>query len=202
MKYYLVLSFLVLVSCNKEAELNKILQKNVEEIVYVKGSDFKNEGYCYFVYQAIIDPRLITPQTFTLYVKGATLSTKYLSEYYKWLNGEMGRLCKSIIGERFKKIEINSSKAYMILLNKEAITIDHKDFKTVKNHEKLHVLYSLYKKHHFKVQEKWDLENTKFKKSFIKSHPGYNFNKTDILLREYFSYTFQNELEKGYDFIN
>lgn len=201
MNYLISVLLFFLLSCSNHSELENLITNNTHQIIYSKGSDFKNQSYCYFIFQGIIDPKEITPEKFSKYVKGATLTTKYIQNYNEWLLGEMGRLCKSIIGNKFKALDIDLNLKYMILLNQEAILLDNKDFETVETHEELHVLFSMFKLNHYRIEQKWNNESQKFKNNFKKKHPGYNFLNKSVLLREYFAYSFQKNIGKGYALI-
>lgn len=168
-----------------------------EKKVFEKPQDFLAQSYCYFVFQAIIDPVEVTPRLFSLYVKGGSLSASHLESYGEWLKEENGQLCQKIIGPNFKRISLEEDKKYLILLNQKAIERDGEKLDLIYQHELLHVAYAHFKKNKKKVQKLWEQLTPKQQMSFKQKHSGYNFKNEDVLWREYFAYTFQNRPKAG-----
>jgi hypothetical protein len=202
MKIFLLLfpTFVLLCSCQEKDSFKHSL-KTVEDVTIVKEytnpKQFMGEAYCYYVYQEIIKPVKITPQLFSRFIKGGTLSLSFLADYNRWLKNEKGALCKQIIGSDFRPIENDLGKKYIIFINITAIKDEGKNPNITFNHERLHVAFSLYKEKRNRVEALWNSLSEVDKNKFIHSHPGYNFSNPDVQLREYFAYKFQNHYKNG-----
>ena len=180
-------------SSNKEKLIGMIFQKT-----YSNSQEFLGELYCYYLYQGVLDSKQITPDLFKNYIKGGTLSLKFLSEYEKWtLEDSEGQMCRKKIGKDFRILSANTGKEFAILLNRKAIIEEGKNPDITLNHELLHVAFAMFKVNRKAVQDKLNELSSKEKEEFISKHPGYDFSKPNILLKEYFSYTYQENIEEG-----
>jgi len=94
-----------------------------------------------------------------------------------------------------------SSKKYTIYLNLEAIAKNGASYSRVLNHEKLHILFGVKKNFRHKIHRRWLSLSTDEQKSFVNEHPGHNFNNSQVLLKEFFSYTFEHDYKAGEDFL-
>jgi hypothetical protein len=189
-------------------EKNDLLQDSLHSIEeasllkrFSEPNEFMGQAYCYFVFQEVIKSDVITPDLFSNYIKGGTLSLSFLTEYNNWLDAKLGSKCKRLVGKNFKRINEDSKAKYVIFLNEKVIESEGKSFKVTYNHEKLHVAFSLYKSSRYRIQKIWESLKEEDKEKFIKSNPGYNFSKPDILLREYFAYKFQEKYNEGIRFL-
>ncbi|MBG59686.1 MAG: hypothetical protein CMJ16_04435 [Peredibacter sp.] len=205
--YYskLVLVFsLFIVGCYKKGSVDEAI-KSVEQASLIKEYDnpslFVGEAYCYYVYQSVLDPVKIPPQKFGEFVKGGTLSLKFITGYNQWISSKKGELCKLVVGQDFKPIDLDENKKYVIFLNKSAIHNDGQDIKITQNHEKLHVAFSLFKNKRDRISKIWSSMPIKEKNEFKESHPGYNFSNEEVVLREFFAYKFQGQFNKGIQFL-
>ena len=206
MKKYILISiiFTVLWGSTKN-DSTKTSTQDIENITIVKSYKnsqfFRSEAYCYFVFQKIITPKDINPNLFSKYIKGATLSLHFLHLYNEWLKSEDGIKCKNLIGKSFKPIESSLNKKFIIFLNLKAIEEDGNSLEITYNHERLHVAFSLYKSNRVRIKKRLDSLPKKQREAFFNSHPGYNFKNTDVQLREYYAYEFQNNYQEGLDFL-
>lgn len=168
-----------------------------EKKTFENPKDFLAQAYCYFVFQAIIDPVEVTPRLFSLYVKGGSLSASHLENYTQWLNEKNGQLCQEVIGPSFQHISLQEEKKYIVFLNKKAIQRDGEELDLIHQHELLHVAYAHFKENKKRVQKLWKELSPEQQMSFKQKHSGYNFKNEDVLWREYFAYTFQKRPGEG-----
>ncbi len=103
MKYFVITTFLLISfsSCFKSNRAQDANQKILDVTTILKYQDpilFKDQAYCYYVFQEIINPKEITPDLFSKYMKGGTLGLKHIAEYSKWLSSAEGKNCKKIVG--------------------------------------------------------------------------------------------------------
>tara|TARA_Y100000780_G_scaffold226709_1_gene241288 strand:+ start:110538 stop:111176 length:639 start_codon:yes stop_codon:yes gene_type:complete len=196
----LLLSFY---GCSKKSisEAIRAVEKMSLVKEYKNSSSFMGEGYCYYVFQGVLDPVQIPPKTFSKFIKGGTLSLKHLESYNEWLKGEKGQLCQSVVGDKFNPISPEGDKQYVIFMNLEAIENEGKDPKVTLNHEKLHVAFSLFNERRDRIKEAWHALTKEQKERFKESHPGYNFSNDNVVLREFFAYKFQDSLKEGMKFL-
>ena len=195
----LLLFIFTILSCNSENRKSKYL--DIEDTILLKEYNepkhFLGQAYCYYIFQNIIDPTTVTPELFTKYVKGGSMGLEHLSDYHFWLNGETGKLCKKLIGDKFKTIKNDHGKKYIIFLNYKAIKNERSSPQLVLNHEKLHVAFSIYKQNRSRIERLWSSLSLKEQNDFKAKHVGYNFNNQDVVLREYFSYKFEKNYQQG-----
>ena len=178
--------------------LKERLQPFVEIQVFQDSNEFKTKLYCYYIFQNVVDPTVITPKLFAEFVKGGSLSNKFQSDYVNWLKTEKGTLCRKITGASSLKL---SAKDYSIFLNANAIENEGQKRQTALDHELLHIVFAKYKKHRGKISALWNNLTEKQKRMFKEKHPGYNFTNKKILQREYFSYQFQDRPLDGLELL-
>ncbi len=77
-------------------------------------------------------------------------------------------------------------------MNKHAIKKDKKSFEVIFNHELLHIAYTKNKKGKVKIKNEWDSLSQQKKTKFKNNHPGYDFSNINVILKEYFSYKYEN----------
>lgn len=196
----LVFLFFIFSGCIK-SNLIETLEQKVQVFEYEDSNVFTNKLYCYYLYQGLIDTNLITPALFSKFVKGASLKNSFLPSYIDWLKNKDGKKCLNKLSTQ--KAEFNNLDIlkYSVHLNLTAISEDGSSPKTIKNHELLHVAYSINKKNKNRIKTRWDQLSSNKKEQFKNSHPGYNFNKTSVLYKEFFSYSFEDNLVDGLKFI-
>ncbi len=187
-------------NASNQTLIKKLISK-IEEVEFDNSDKFMSSTYCYYIFQKIINASEITPKAFSKFIKGGSLSLKYAKEYRDWLKTSEGISCKENVGTSFTAFKVPKNKEYAIFLNKPAIIMEGKDINMTRNHERLHIAFAIYKKQQYKVQKKWDTLNEDKKKKFISEHPGYNFQKKKVLLKEFFSYSYQEDLEAGLTFL-
>ena len=176
-----------------------------------KPEQFKNILYCYYIYQEIIEPEVITPQIFVKYVQGGSLTLKYIDQYNTWLGTVDGKKCKKLVGNSFEIISDNyiekNSKTdsnkieYGVFLNLLAIKQDGKSPQQIYNHELLHVAFAQHIEHRHRILKSWDGLSDENQTEFKSKHSGYKFTNKKLLMKEYFSYTFQHNVKKGLRFL-
>lgn len=198
-----VFSFIIL-SCIKQdpqtpaqSDAYQKLVERTQKIVFKKPGDFLAQSYCYFVFQAIIDPVEVPPKLFSRYVKGGSLSASHLESYERWLKRENGQLCQEVIGSSFERLSLQGEKKYAVLLNQKAIERDGEKLELIYHHELLHVAYAHFKNNRKKIQKLWQELTPQQQLRFKQKHKGYNFQNENVLWREYFSYTYQNRPHEG-----
>ncbi|MDD0851491.1 retropepsin-like aspartic protease [Halobacteriovorax sp. GB3] len=163
--------------------------------------------YCYAIYSNLITTESVEPLLFALSIKGMSLSNKRLKQYYSWLAQGEGQKCQAWMNELFpyekdqEKLEsLFFGRDHLVIVNPltilgDGVTGFEKGLTTTLSHEALHVLYDKNKKIKKYVKDKWSKLSDKKKEEFKKAHPSYQFDKEDVLLKEYFSYTFQDKVD-------
>ena len=199
MRSIFIIIIITLSSCvNDKSSKKSLLQKHVFQKNYLDSNQFLGDVYCYYVYQGVLDIKQITPDLFKKYIKGGALGLKFLSEYKTWIEQDKdGRECKLLVGEKFRFLSVIGNKEFAILLNNQAIIEEGKDPIITLNHELLHVAFSKYKDKRSVLEKEVRILSEERRSYFIKIHPGYDFNKPTIFLKEYFSYTYQERVEEG-----
>ncbi len=201
---FAVMIIFIFVSCQKDDPLGNTLEK-IENISLIKKytdpNTFMGEAYCYYVYQNVIDPNQITPGLFAKYIKGGTLSLDYIDEYNKWLAQKEGRHCKKKLNHDFSSIKRIPKKKYVIFINNFAIEAEGKNPETTYNHERLHVAFSVLKQNRVNIARLWNSLPLSQRESFMKTHPGYNFSKQEVLWREFYAYRFEESYKEGIMFL-
>jgi hypothetical protein len=177
------------------------LSKLTTEIVFKDPEEFKNQTYCYFVYQGIINESELPPKLYTKFVKGSTLSNSAIRSYKVWLKTTDGKHCKNLVGKGFHLFKAETSKSYTIFLNKKAIEESGELLEKTLNHERLHAFFAARKDERHNIINQWKKLSDGQKDEFKKQHPGYDYSNESVLLREYFSYTFENSPEDGLKFL-
>ena len=74
----------------------------------------------------------------------------------------------------------------------EQVFENKKSFEVIFNHELLHIAYTKNKKGKVKIKNEWDSLSQQKKTKFKNNHPGYDFSNINVILKEYFSYKYEN----------
>ncbi len=188
--------------------LKGILNKYTNNITALKVTNpvkLTRDFYCYAISQGIVSMSSLPAPLFGLSVKGLSLSNKKLDSYRKWLSSSNGLACQRAVEETVgQKVDGNLEKyfssSHLILINPYTILGDgsrhyKENWQRSLNHELLHAIYSLSPEAKSLAKKGWDGLSAKAKGEFKNSHKDYNFNNESILLREYFSYTYENKLD-------
>jgi hypothetical protein len=93
-------------------------------------------------------------------------------------------------------------KEYAIYLNKKVILNEGKVISRTIDHERLHVAFALFKENRLKIELLWDSYFKHEQKSFVTKHSGYQFNNKQVLHREFYAYSFEDNLKKGILFLS
>ena len=174
----------------------------VSELVFKNPEDFKNQTYCYFVFQGVLNSEQIPPKLYASFVKGSSLSNEGIAPYKSWLDTKDGKKCKVNVGKKFKLFKADHKKAYTIFLNQHAIIIDQESLEKTLNHERLHVVFALRKADRQKIIAKWKSLSLEEQAAFKEKHTGYDYSNEDITLREFFSYTYENTPSAGIELLS
>ncbi len=192
-----------LVSTAPKLDIDSKIQTNVINSVTKMIADY----YCLARFNHLISSKDIEPDVFSYAVRGLSFSKESEKQYAKWLSSSASIDCRkelSQIGLQPSLIKLD--RPYQVVLN--PITFfeagAEEDFygiaDTTYNHERLHAVFSM-EKAKAKTIKLWNGLSKGQQAQFQLEHPSYNFRDKKVLAREFFSYTFEKEPSKAYDFL-
>jgi len=161
-----------------------------------------NRTYCYFIYQKVIRFESLPIDQFPFSVMGASMASKTFEEYKLWLSSSKnGKLCTKIVklftGQEPSPPNLPHGIAFMLVINpigaltggipslKDNLALDI-------NHERLHAIFADNTVVKGKIKEEWNNLSKEEQEQFKTTHTSYDFKNEETLLKEYFSYTRQN----------
>ncbi len=158
--------------------------------------------YCFAIYKNLIDYKTLPANLFALSIEGLAYHGHEIKDYKKWLTTSKAKECVEHLSQSLnirpsQNIKVKNS----VLINPFTI-LGHgvrdfsKNLKRVLNHEFLHLLYASSEKYQKRAQVEWSQLSAEKQNEFKKKHPSYDFTNQKVLLKEYFSYEYQNSLEK------
>jgi hypothetical protein len=183
------------------------IDKKIGLYLVSQPESFINHTYCYFIYQRVARFDSLPINQFPYAVLGASMNTETLKDYRKWLDGEQAgvtcsKLVKVFSGEEPSKLKgFEKAGKYVLVMNslaaltggmsrfKDALKIDF-------NHERLHLIFADDKKLKVKIKAEWEALSSDEQEKFKSAHTSYDFRDQDVLLREYFSYSRQENPTK------
>lgn len=181
-------------------------RKFEEKLNIISVSDVKDltsNFYCLSVFNNIVTMKNLGPSLFSLSIKGATFGRDKINSYYSWLESEEGKSCQANVKEQLgfvvnKNLDDLFTKDYLIVVAPWTILGDGADhyernYARVLSHEMNHIRYALDSENKEWSMKQWGKISQKDKNEFIKMHPSYNFRDENILFKEYFSYSNEND---------
>lgn len=171
--------------------------------------DFIRKIYCYYVYKKIIAPSDTFPEEFAYVVQGSSFSNVEKDAYNLWLKKEKeGLTCqnsvKKVTGQN--PLSMNDSlfhrKKYVLFLNPISFLENgvgesfQKVGTRIYNHERLHLVYAE-NQNRTHLNELWNKMSEEKRVLFKNKHHGYNFSDEETLMKEFFSYSFENDPQEG-----
>lgn len=164
--------------------------------------------YCLAVFNKIIEPKDIEPDLFAYGVLAFSYSSESDKPYQQWLNSKNSAACKKQLELlKITPTRLKSAKPFQIVINPKTFLENgaeeyfNKSIIKSYNHERLHSVFALLKGKS-KVLKFWNSLSKSEKEEFKLEHPGYNYKNNDVILREFFSYTFETHPMKAYDFLS
>ncbi len=171
--------------------------------------DFVRKIYCYYVYKHIIVPSETFPEEFAYVVQGASFSRVEKDTYNLWLKKDkQGLICQNNVKKVIGKMPLPMNedlfhhKKYVLFLNPISFLENgvgesfQKIGTRIYNHERLHLVYAE-NQNRIHLKELWSNISEEKRKLFISKHHGYNFLDEDTLMKEFFSYSFENDPQEG-----
>lgn len=190
----------------KQAPALKI-DSSIQTTIIHDPSNFISSYYCLAIFNDVVSIDQVPADIFPYVVYGFSFSTSSLKSYSKWLKTKPALKCiNSLKTLGLKPVVISSDKQSNIILNPvtflENGTQDAFLDTAVRNynHERLHAIYA-FEKAKIKVAQLWKSLTKGEKDQFKSEHVNYNFKNTDILYREFFSFTFEQHPETAYEFL-
>lgn len=172
-------------------------------------NEFIQQIYCYYIFKKIINIKETPPELFPYIIQGSSLSMNEKDQYNHWLiNTIDGHTCTQsvmkILGIKPSLLEKTffDNKKYVLFLNpvsfleQGAGDLFQKTGAKIFNHERLHLVYAE-SKNKIRLKKLWKTKSNVEKENFKKQHSSYNFTNENILMKEFFSYTFENDPLKG-----
>ncbi len=164
--------------------------------------------YCLANFLDLIRVKDVDPETFAYAIKGFSYSISTQDDYQKWISSDSSKDCRAQLKNLSLEIILPpKTKNYHIVLNpisyleKGADDGFKSELKNTLNHERMHIAFAVQQRQK-NILEFWNSLSEGQKNQFKKEHPSYNFSNEQVLVREFFSYTFELFPSKGIDFLN
>lgn len=171
-------------------------------------SHFTSQYYCLAIYNDVVTQQQVSADIFPYVIYGFSFSTKSLSSYKLWLTSKAAKPClDSLKALGLTPTTIKAEKASNIVLNPVTFLENGAEEAFLEiairnyNHERLHAIYA-FEKAKNKVAQLWKSLTKGEQGQFKSEHLHYNFKNTDILYREFFSFTFESSPEVAYEFLS
>lgn len=193
-------------------KITKALSVNNQEM-------FTQNFYCYGIKEKLFKKEELPLALFALSIKGISFSKKAYTDYIKWQQTKDGKACVQNVKTFFNLDKMANftlshleKNQYGIVVNEltllgdgagELNTGTEKDlyrtnYLTTLNHERLHTFFASHKNLKKLLKEFVAKQDEKAIKEFKSKHPSYNFSNEEIFLREFFSYTYESQMDKIY----
>lgn len=168
---------------------------------------FISNYYCLAIFNDVVTLEQVPADIFPYVIYGFSFNTKSLNSYSKWLKTKEAIPCINALKiQDLTPQTITSDKPSNIILNPVTFLENGTEDTFVEiairnyNHERLHAIYA-FEKAKTKVAKIWKSLTPGEQQQFKSEHSNYNFKNTDILYREFFSFTFESNPEAAYDFL-
>lgn len=196
----------------------KITSDNITKAIAINNQEeFTQNFYCYGVKEKLFKSEELPLPLFSLSIKGISFSKKAYSDYLKWKKSKPGLVCLQAVKSFFNVDQVSDfplksleKNQYGIVVNELTLLGDGvknmnpndaqdmftKNFTSTLNHERLHTFFASHPKikkllkDHIKKLDKKTIEDFKSK------HPSYNFSNEEIFLREFFAYSYEQDMSK------
>lgn len=181
---------------------------------------FTQNFYCYGLKEKLFKENELPLELFSLSIKGISFSKNSYQSYLSWLDKDkVGKNCKSRL-KTFFNIESPASfkweneKKQGLVINKITLLGDgvgptikkyQENLSITLNHERLHLLYANQPKLKKLVAQKIKSTPNEQIEAFKKAHPSYDFSNENIFWKEFFSYSYEKNIEqviKDFSIIN
>jgi hypothetical protein len=183
------------------------IDKQIKYYEVSNPESFIHNAYCYFIFQKVARFDTLPIDQFAYAAQGASMSAAKVGEYRSWLDkSSEGQICSKLVNvftgtEPSRYENLFGDKSFILIVNPIAsLTGGLGELKpTMKvnvNHERLHVIFSEDKSVQEKTRKEWQSLSAEDQEAFKKQHGSYDFGDEMTLLREYFSYTRQDNPKK------
>jgi hypothetical protein len=183
------------------------IDSKIETIVVNSPAKMIADYYCLARFNELIPSFDFEPDVFAYAVNGFSFSKDSEKPYTKWLSSSASKDCREQLSKiGLEPTRLKTDKSYRIVLNPVTFFESgaDEDFyaaaNTIYNHERLHALFAQ-EKAEAKISKFWKKLSNGQQEQFQLEHPSYNFKNKKILAREFFSYTFEKDPTKAYDFL-
>ncbi len=185
----------------------------------VNQEQFTQNFYCYGIKENLFKKAELPPALFSLSIKGISFSKKAYEQYTTWLKTNRdGKSCAEDLKSFFNADDIQNytfekNKTHALVINEITLLGDgagpkggnaksglndklYENFLITLNHERLHLLFATMPELKKLIADKVNSLTRDELEAFMKEHPSYNFAERDVLLREYFSYKYEKNINK------
>jgi hypothetical protein len=168
---------------------------------------FINAAYCYLIFQKVTQFSNLPINQFPFAAQATSFGVAKANEYRDWLkHTEQGKTCHKLVtlfsgNPPHELASLAEGKKFVVIVNPIGClsggTHQLDDVLKVNfNHERLHVVFAEDNEIREKVKREWSMLSSTEQRAFKEKHTSYNFGEEQILLREYFSYKHQDNVEK------
>jgi hypothetical protein len=184
------------------------IDSNIQTTIIKDPTNFISSFYCLAIFNDVISMKQVPADIFPYVVNGFSFSSKSLSSYSKWLKTKAAVPCiESLKSLGLEPSIVTGDKQSNIILNpitflengagEAFFDMAVRNY----NHERLHAIYA-FEKAKTKVEKLWKTLTKGEQSQFKSEHLHYNFKNSDILYKEFFSFTFETSPESAYQFLS